>query len=127
MFKINNDLSIYATRGDAMLFHVAAEKNGSPYTFKQGDTVRFKVFEKKDCGRVVLQKDFAVEADTEAVEILLNGEETKIGELISKPRSYWYEVELNPLTFPQTIVGYDDNGAKEFRLLPEGADLEGEV
>lgn len=127
MFKINDDLSIYATRGDAMLFHVTAETDSGAYTFRQGDTVRIKVFEKKGCDCVVLQKDFPVEVEADTVEIMLTGEDTKIGELIHKPKPYWYEVELNPLTHPQTIVGYDEDGPKEFRLFPEGEDLGGGV
>jgi hypothetical protein len=85
------------------------------------------VFEKKGCDCVVLQKDFTVEADAEVVELYLTGEDTKFGELIHKPKPYWYEVELNPDTAPQTIVGYDEDGPKEFRLFPEGKDGMGEV
>ena len=71
---------------------------------------------------MVLRKDFPATAGAEKVDILLTGEEMKIGELISKPKDYWYEIELNPLTNPQTIVGYDEDGAKVFRLFPEGGD-----
>lgn len=128
MFKINDDLSIYLTRGDMLAVSVSAEDNtGGDYTFKRGDTLRFKVFEKKGCDCVLLQKDFLVEEDTKAVEILLTGSDTKMGELIHKPRDYWYEVELNPDTAPQTIIGYDEDGAKVFRLFPEGADAEVEA
>lgn len=124
MFKINDDLSIYLTRGDTAVFNVAVEANGAAYTFQPGDVVRIKVFEKKGCDCVVLQKDFPVAEATDKVEVLLTGEETKIGELIHKPRDYWYEVELNPLTNPQTVIGYDEDGAKVFRLFPEGKDVE---
>ena len=124
MFTLNDDLSIYATRGDIVFFSVSAEDDGKAYTFKAGDLVRVKIFGKKDAENVVLQKDFPVTADTEAVEIFLTEDDTKIGEVISKPKDYWYEVELNPLTNPQTIIGYDDNGAKVFKLFPEGVDME---
>ena len=124
MFKVNDDLSIYVTRGDIVFFSVAAEENGGKYTFHAGDLVRLKVFAKKDCENVVLQKDFPVTEDTELVDIFLEEEDTKIGDVISKPTDYWYEVELNPFDNPQTIVGYDDDGAKVFKLFPEGDDLE---
>lgn len=124
MFKINDDLSIYVTRGDAAVFNVAVDAGGEPYTFQSGDVVRFKVFEKKGCDCVVLQKDFPVTEATDSVEVLLTGEDTKIGELIHKPRDYWYEVELNPNTHPQTVVGYDEDGAKVLRLFPEGKDVD---
>ena len=121
MFEISEDLTIHITRGDAAVISVGANIDGTAYTFKNGDIVRFKVFGKKDCEEVVLQKD--VEAtEGNAVEISLTGEDTKIGEVISKPVEYWYEVELNPDTYPQTFIGYDENGAKVFKLYPEGGD-----
>jgi hypothetical protein len=124
MFTLNDDLSIYATRGDAVFFSVTADDDGKPYVFQAGDLVRIKVYGKKAAENVVLQKDFPVTEDTESVEILLTEEDTKIGDVISKPKDYWYEVELNPFTNPQTIIGYDEDGAKVFRLYPEGNDIE---
>lgn len=124
MFKVNEDLSIYATRGDIVFFAVSADDNGEPYTFQAGDLVRIKIFGKKNAGNVVLEKDFPVTRECESVEIFLSKEDTKIGEVISKPKEYWYEVELNPFTDPQTIIGYDEDGAKVFTLFPEGADIE---
>lgn len=124
MFKINDDLSIYLTRGDAAVFNVAVDAGGEAYTFRPGDVVRIKVFGKKSCDRVELQKDFPVTEATDSVEIMLTSEDTKIGELVSKPFDYWYEVELNPLTHPQTVIGYDEDGAKVLRLFPEGKDVD---
>ena len=124
MFKANEDLSIYVTRGDIVAFSVTATQGNAPYMFKGGDVLRMKVFEKKNCNNVVLQKDFGVEAETEVVDIHLTELETRIGDTISKPVDYWYEVELNPYATPQTIIGYDDDGPKVFKLFPEGRDLE---
>ncbi len=124
MFTINDDLSIYATRGDTVFFTVTAEENGVPYYFEAGDVLRMKIYGKKDAESVVLEKDFPVTARTDKFTILLTEEDTKIGEVISKPVDYWYEIELNPYTNPQTIIGYDDDGAKIFKLFPEGADSE---
>ena len=124
MFKINEDKSIYLTRGDHVSFTLTANDNGEAHTFRQGDLVRFKVFEKKECENVFLQKDFRVNADTATVQISLTGDETKIGEEINKPTDYWYEIELNPDIQPETIIGYDEDGAKIFKLFPEGGDLE---
>jgi hypothetical protein len=123
MFTINDDLSIYVTRGDTAFFNVSAEEDGKPYTFKEGDIVRIKVTEKKACENVMFQKDFPVTAPTENVSILLTEEDTKIGDVISKPTDYWYEIELNPYSNPQTIIGYDEEGAKIFKLFPEGKDI----
>lgn len=121
MFVINEDKSIYLTRGDIANIEVTAKNaEGNAYTFQKGDVVRIKVFEKKGCECVVLQKDVVVEAEATAVTIFLGKEDTTIGEIISKPKDYWYEVELNPETLPQTIIGYDEDGAKVFKLFPEG-------
>lgn len=123
MFHINEDKSIFVTRGDAVTINLTAMNGEEPYVFSEGDTVRLKVFEKKACHSVVLQKDVLVNEESEAVDIALSGEDTKLGDLISKPTDYWYEVELNPETQPQTIVGYDEEGEKVFRLFPEGGEL----
>ena len=123
MYRINEDNSIYATRGDIVILSVSANKNGKPYTFQAGEVLRIKVFGKKDAESVVLQKDFPITTATQTVELFLDENDTKIGEVISKPRDYWYEIELNPFDNPQTIIGYDEDGPKIFRLFPEGADI----
>lgn len=124
MFQINEDNSIYVTRGDAGFFDVTADNNGERYIFKAGDLVRIKVFEKKKAENVVLQKDFPVTRDSESVTIFLEEKDTKIGKVINKPVDYWYEIELNPLSDPRTIIGYGEDGPAMFRLFPEGRDLE---
>ena len=123
MFTINDDLSIYVTRGDVAFFSVTAQSNGTPYKFQPNDVVRIKVFGKKDAENVLMQKDFLVEVETEKVDIILSEKDTKFGDVISKATDYWYEIELNPFTNPQTIIGFDEDGAKIFKLFPEGKDL----
>lgn len=123
MFTINDDLSIYVTRGDVFYTELACSDGDDIYTFKSGDVVRFSVCEKKNCENVLMQKDFHITIDTEFVEIVLDERDTKIGDSISKPTDYWYEVVLNPENFPRTIIGYDDNGAKVFRLYPEHGEI----
>lgn len=123
MFVISDDLTIHITRGDAAVLSVTADIGGTGYEFKVGDVVRFKVFAKKNCEDVALIKDVKVTAATTAVEIAFTKKDTTIGEFISKPTDYWYEVELNPDTKPQTIIGYDENGAKVFKLYPEGGGI----
>lgn len=126
MFTINEDNSIYVTRGDILFFTVTAKdrESGEPYELKIGDIVRIKVYEKKGCENVVLQKDFPVVENTYSIDIFLTEEDTKIGEIINKHKDYWYEIEVNPETNPQTIIGYHEDGAAIFRLFPEGADVE---
>lgn len=130
MFIVNTDGSIHVTRGDIGTFEVGIKEESeteegvesTDYVFKSGDVVRLNVHERNHPDRVVLLKDVVVESDTTSVEISLTREDTKIGGFISKPVIYWYEVELNPETTPQTFVGYDLNGPKTFTLYPEGAD-----
>ena len=123
MFRVNSDGSVYVTRGDIGSLKVGIKvSEDTEYVFKSGDMVRLTVYERKHPERVVLRKDVDVTSDTSTVVITLGRDDTKIGDLISKPVDYWYEVELNPDTVPQTFIGYDVDGPKIFRLFPEGAD-----
>ena len=82
------------------------------------------MFEKKKFSLIKLQKDVTVQEQGTEVQISLNKEDTTIGDIINTPIDYWYEIQLNPETNPQTIIGYDENGAKIFRLYPEGVEKE---
>lgn len=124
MFQILNDKTICITRGDAGNIVVAANDGENAYSFAVGDVVRFKVFQRKNVASVLLQKDSEVTDESGTVTISLTSEDTKIGESINKPTDYWYEIELNPNTYPQTIIGYDNDGEKIFRLFPEGGEVE---
>lgn len=125
MFEILNDQSrtMCLTRGDIANIVISANlQDGTPYTFQSGDVVRFKVYNKKDHANILIKKDVKVESDTQTVTIYLTKEDTKIGNITYTPVDYRYEVELNPDTAPQTIIGYDASGEKVFRLYPEGGD-----
>lgn len=125
MFIVNEDKSIYVTRGDAGVITVSASFDDGNYVFKPEDVVRMRIFAKKNCENVV--RDFYADALTgNSSTVTIRLLDTKIGEVISKPTDYWYEVELNPDTNPQTIIGYDEDGAKVFKLFPEGGDTEDE-
>lgn len=124
MFVINADKSIYLTRGDVALIVISATKSDNEsYIFQIGDVVRLRVMEKKNCDNVVFQKDVEVDSESSTVDMNLDGSDTKLGDIIDKPVDYWYEIELNPDTTPQTIIGYDSDGPKIFRLFPEGVDI----
>ena len=69
MFTLNDDKSIYATRGDAVYFSVSAEDKGVPYKFQPGNVLRLKAYGKKDAENVVLQKDFPIFEETESVAV----------------------------------------------------------
>lgn len=123
MFVIKDDLSIHITRGDVATIMVSAVLNdGSTHTFAPTDVVRLTVVEKGDYNAVCIQKDAVATENTPEIAINLTKEDTKLGGIINKPCDYWYEIELNPDTEPQTIVGHDDSGPKIFKLYPEGSE-----
>ena len=122
MYVIDNDSKqISVTRGDILSVKINAKIGDEDYEFQTGDILRFKIMERKNPKKIYLQKDEVVESDTEIVQLDFDSNETKFGQLINKPKDYWYEVELNPETAPQTIIGYDEDGEKLFNLYPEGS------
>lgn len=125
MFNIE-DTTIKLTRGDAASIEIAMTDNGGDTaTFHTGDIVRFSVIQRKNHSNILLSKDIVVETESETVTFTFTSEETRLGGVINKPIDYWYEVQVNPDSFTQTIIGYDDNGPKIFRLYPEGDDSNG--
>ena len=125
MFKIDKETgTIHLTRGDIATLSISARLGRSKkYVFKKDDVVRFRLIDKNNCESVRLVKDVVVENETAEVYIFFESEDTKIDSITNKEKEYWYEVELNPETAPQTIIGYDEDGAKKFILYPEGSDL----
>ena len=124
MFVIDKDNTIHLTRGDVANIEtdIIDEDINAYYTFQPGDVVRLNVFEKKNHSNIVLQKDVEVSKEGVAVEIALDSSDTTIGDVIDKPVDYWYEVVLNPDTAPKTVIGYDEDGPKVFKLYPEGGE-----
>lgn len=126
MFKIDDDLSIHLNRGNICSIGISAlDQNDNDYIFQVDDVVRLNVYSKKNMKNCVLQKDVIV-TESDLTEIIMNltSEDTMIGDIINKPIDYWYQINLNPETNPQTIIGYDEDGAKIFRLYPEGVDID---
>ncbi len=123
MFIVYDDMTISLNRGDVGVIPVPQSKDGDyGYSIAAGDVLRIRVFPKKKCEEVALVKDFLVETATSVIKLELDGTDTKIGDIINKPTAYWYEIELNPDTHPQTIIGYNEDGPKIFMLYPEGND-----
>lgn len=117
MFKIEEN-TIHLTRGDKATINLTIQD----YTFKVGDTIEFRVYNKRELDKqAILTKEVTVENEADNIDISLTSEETKLGEIVNKPITYWYEIELND---NQTIIGYDEDGAKELILYPEGAEID---
>lgn len=115
MFKIENDV-IYLTRGDKATIELSIDD----YTFQVNDKIELRVYAKSALDKApVLEKEVTVNESGETVDIALTSEDTSIGTMQNKPVEYWYEIELNN---EQTIIGYDENGAKKLILYPEGAE-----
>ena len=126
MLKIDSEKKIHVTRGDSGTIVITAQNNdGSDHEFQIGDVIRLKVMEKNDVTNIVLTKDIVVEENSTSIDMGLNSKETRIGEYINSPVTYWYEVELNPETNSTTIIGYDEDGPKELILYPEGKNESG--
>lgn len=133
MFKINDDLSISLTRGDTVSFDVTAKQGDVDYIFEDGDTIVFKVSEAKDAGAVLLKVSSVAKIKegepTTKVTVSLTDEQTASltgGTIISKPVEFWYEIALENDTrgkVRQTLIGYDEDGAKILRLFPEIGDM----
>ncbi len=130
MDETNQEIKeLQITRGTYSPIDVTAKnEDGSDYIFKVGDVVRIRIYEKGNCNNVVKVKDAEITKETTTAQIILEKEDTLIGEPINKSKVYWYEIELNPDTKPQMIIGYeyDEENKKDdpkiFRLLPKGSD-----
>ena len=115
---------IQINRGDATTLNVTAkDKYKNPYTFQVGEIVGIKITSKKDEEDVILEKEVEVEEETTVVQIPLTTAEMKIGEIINKPVTYWYEIYIDASGEVQTIIGYDEEGPKEFVLNPEASEV----
>ena len=119
MFKIK-DNNTHITRGDRgdIIFTV------SNYHFQLGDEIIFTVKKHFNADEPVLRKIITIDNSTEGkdtIVISLEKEDTSIGKLINKPAIYEYDISLNS---DITIIGYDENGAKQFILYPEGSNDE---
>ena len=115
------DKEIHINRGDRLLMEFSIDNENEKYTFKDGDKIKFSIYEKRGMDKPpVLQKEFKPAVGSTSVDIDIPGSEMKIGEMTNKPIEYWYEIELND---EETIIGYDEDGAKKLILYPEGADL----
>lgn len=122
MIKINNKTkTISINRGDDNIgfnFSIPIDDTTN-YTFQAGDVIKFGVYNAKELDKpAVLLKTITNDAEKEVIEITLTKEDTSIGEIENKAITYWYEIQLND----DTIIGFDEKGAKEFIVYPEGSD-----
>jgi len=123
MIKVDSNKTIRLNRGDSgtLIFNATIEQTGDSYTFQIGDVVRLNVTKANKENEVVLSKDVTVDEEVTSIEMPLDSTDTKIGDVINRPITYWYDVELNPDANSTTIIGYDEDGPKLFILDPESS------
>ena len=137
MISIGDDgKTIYLTRGDITdkyhkiafyypIFNLTTQKEEN-YVFKLTDKIAFVVKEKKGYTKTEvlrIEKTIAEMGYTEPTttpEIQLTSEDSKAFDLVDKRKVYWYDIVLNDNT---TILGYDNDGAKELIVFPEANEL----
>jgi len=124
-----NTKQIQINRGDSIDMTITAKDTlGEDYTFQVNDVIKFKVSEAKNESNVIIEKTITIETETTEVPIYISANETKLGDYINKPITYWYEVSLEKNNGDVlTIIGYDNKGPKEFVLNPEAANKENET
>lgn len=123
MITIDSEKTIRITRGDtASLVIKSKNADGTDYIFQAGDIIYFRVMKKNKVKDVKLEKSVEVQSDTTSVTLHLDLGDTEFDKYENKPKKYWYEVEVKGNASSNTILGYDEDGAKLFILYPEGED-----
>ncbi len=112
MLVIDSDNNISINRGDRITIPIINNVG----TFKFGDKLTLSIVDKKGYPTLVFQKTIVVTRETNKAYITLTNKETELGEIISKKKDYWYEIKYNN---EDTLVGYDEDGAKKFTVYPE--------
>lgn len=117
MFKVE-DGTIHCSRGDKgiITLKIPIENEDGFYIFKAGDQIKLNIYKKKGYSEDPLKiiiTDITEECDH--VDIYLTEEDTTFGNISNKPVTYWYDITLND---NQTIVCYNEDGAREFIQYP---------
>lgn len=119
MFEIK-DNTIHLTRGDKAVIELTI----FDYELQLGDKIIFTVKKKFNMKEFLIRKIVEITEDmvgSNTVTIVLEKEDTTIGDLIASPVKYQYDISLND---DVTIIGYDEDGTKNFILYPEGSNDE---
>lgn len=113
MLKIETDGTISINRGDTGTITVTA--NNEEYEFQPNDVITLRIFEKKGYTKEpVLEKSVTISEVTTEVDIFLIEDDTLFCQETNKAITYWYSISLNE----DVIVGYDEDGAKQFIIYP---------
>jgi hypothetical protein len=117
MFKFTNN-TFHVTRGDSGSVTISYQ-DGS--VLPAGATLMFRVYEQNgfDSDPIIdLAQD--LEEGLTSYELVIDGEETsKFDNPAGEKEAYWYELKIGP---DNTVLGYDETGAKIFYVYPTGKD-----
>ena len=114
MFKIINK-TFHVSRGDSGVINLSLKNTN----FNTGDKVFFRIYEVQGLDSLPIKEvSTTVSEENNAVAIVLNAEDTNFGELENTVVDYWYEISVGE---DRTILGFDESGAKIFKLYPTGA------
>lgn len=92
------------------------------YEFQVDDKITFNIYQKGGYDKEpLLTKDIIVETAADNIDIPLLEEEMTFGKISNKAVTYWYDITLNE---DNTIVCYNEKGAKEFIQYPAKGDEE---
>ncbi len=113
MFKIVNK-TFHVSRGDSGTVNLKLKNT----TFRPEDDVVFRIYEVQGLDSdPIIEVHASVEEESDTVNISLNGEDTNFGDLGNEILDFWYEIAVNE---DRTIIGFDESGAKIFKLYPTG-------
>lgn len=113
MLKIETDGTVSLNRGDKGTITVTA--NDGEYEFQPGDVITLRIFEKKGYNKEpLLEKSIEVSKIADEVDIILTEDDTLFCQETNKGITYWYSISLNE----DVILGYDEDGAKQFIIYP---------
>lgn len=113
MLKIETDGTVSLNRGDKGTITVTA--NDGEYEFQPEDVITLRIFEKKGYNKEpLLEKSIEVSKIADEVDIILTEDDTLFCQETNKGITYWYSISLNE----DVIIGYDEDGAKQFIIYP---------
>lgn len=111
----NNTIEI--TRGNSLSLDVSIKNGNDDYIFQNDDKLGIAIYNKYGLNQNSLaSKIVTANGGESTIRISLTSDEMKIGPMENRPITYWYEITLNG----ETVLGYDENGAKLLILYPEG-------
>lgn len=113
MFKFQNN-TFHVTRGDSGSITIAY-KDGANLP---SSTLTFGVYRKNelDSDPVIWVED-SLPGDTNSYTLNIYTDPNKLENPTNGKEEYWYELKIGP---DNTVLGYDETGAKIFYLYPSG-------